>query len=87
MPNDHGNQGNQTMTTYKLQSSPGLYAPGLVNWCKNGYAFEEDRDTLVNVLWETYSHALPKTIIHALLNGDIPVKVEDEAVLIEVPDA
>jgi len=68
--------------TYRLGSSPAIYAPGIVAWAINGYAFKRDRANMVRVLTDGWK--LPKDAAKALLSKSVPYKVEDETVVFEV---
>jgi hypothetical protein len=67
------------MTTYKLGSSPAVYAPGLVRWAMSGYWNEPDRAQLRNVIASTWS--IPDDAAGKLLNKDVTFIVEDETVV------
>lgn len=72
------------MNALHLQSSPIVYAPGIVRWAMNGYHFEDDRDMLLRVLVDTWSVAeATRPIIHRVLLGELPFRIEGETVVIE----
>jgi len=57
------------MTTYRLGSSAMVHTPGIVAWGINGYHFEDDRESILNVFtsgWPT----VPKEAFEFLLSGD-----------------
>ena len=67
-------------TTYRLQSSPLVHAPGIVRWAQNGYAFDADRPFLRKLIAETW-RGVPADAAHALLSGEAPFEVQDESVV------
>ncbi|SFQ70099.1 hypothetical protein SAMN05421853_1273 [Roseivivax halotolerans] len=73
------------MAEYRLGSSPAVRTPGLVAWAINGYAFEDDRPTLLHIIKTAWPH-LPDDAIHQLLSGAVPYTVEDETVIFSVED-
>ena len=68
-------------TRYRLQSSGFVFAPGLVAWAINGYAFKRDRPNLEKVIGETWG--LPLPAVRALLSKAVPFTVEAETVIFE----
>lgn len=66
--------------TYRLQSSPMVYSPGILAWAMNAYHFPKDRPQILKVMTETYA-GVPEDKMDALLMGHIPYTVEDEAVV------
>lgn len=66
--------------TYRLQSSPMVYTPGILAWAMNGYYFPEDRPMILKIMTETYA-GVPEDRMDALLKGDIPYTIEDETVV------
>lgn len=70
-------------TTYRLGSSPLAYAPGFVAWGIEGYAFEDDRETLLNIFraWP----GVPDDALHALLMGEVPFEIDGETVVFTYP--
>lgn len=72
------------MATYRLGSSEFAYAPGLIAWAINGYAFEKDRPQLRRVIAESWG--IPGDIVHKLLSKEISYKIEDEKVVFSVED-
>lgn len=73
------------MTTYRLQSSSMVHTPGIIAWAINGYAFQSDRQTILNTISQTYS-AVPITALEQLLSKAIPYTVEDETIVFAVED-
>lgn len=74
------------MTVFRLGSSPAVYAPGLVKWAINGYAFEKDREVLSDIITETWA-GVTKEAAHALLTKQVPFTVEDEVVVFTVEES
>ncbi|MFT9091573.1 MAG: hypothetical protein ABF479_11315 [Gluconacetobacter sp.] len=72
-------------TKYRLGSSEAVYSPGIIRWAVNGYAFEDDREKLLNVITATWS-SIPRETAHKLLSGEIPYTVEGESVVFETTD-
>lgn len=68
------------MTQYHLGSSPVLYAPGIIAWAVNYYAFEEDRPHLAMIMASTYLQVAPLAL-QALLIGAVPYTVEEDGVI------
>lgn len=66
--------------TYRLGSSEMVYAPGMIAWAINGYAFEHDRKVLLSLVSETWG--LPEETAHRLLSREITYTVEGEAVVL-----
>jgi hypothetical protein len=71
------------MKTYRLGSSGLVYAPGVVAWAINGYAFKRDRKSMRDVIAKTWS--VPNDAADALLSKKVPYTIDDEAVVFEVP--
>ncbi len=42
------------MTTYRLNSSQFVHSPGVIAWAINGYAFEQDRATILGIIGDTF---------------------------------
>lgn len=68
-------------TTYRLNSAAFVYAPGLIAWAINGYAFKRDRKVMVKIIADTWR--LPDAAADALLSKRAPFRVEDETVIFE----
>lgn len=66
------------MDTYRLTSSPLIYAPGILAWAINGYKFPRDRANMLNVVRQTWN--LSEECAEALLSGNISYRIEDDAV-------
>lgn len=73
------------MTTYTLQSSPALYTPGLFAWAINGCHFEDDRDTILNVMCTTFPDVPRVALSHILIDAH-PYSVDGETVTFTVED-
>ena len=71
------------MTTYRLASSGMVHTPGIIAWAINGYAFETDRQQLLETICATYP-ALPTDAVHKLLIKAVPFTVEAETVVFSV---
>lgn len=69
------------MQTYRLGSSPMFYAPGMIAWAKNGYAFKRDRKVMLEVVTKGWN--IPEDAAKALLSGAAPYKIEGEVVVFE----
>ena len=70
------------MKTYRLASSPMISAPGMVRWAINGARFENDRDTMANVIAKGWG--LPLKAALALVTCAVPYKIEGETVTFSV---
>ena len=63
---------------FVLSSSPLIHTPGMIRWGINGYAFEDDRPAILNVFtsgWPT----VPAAAFKAILAGQLPVTIDDDA--------
>lgn len=69
------------MQTYRLGSSPMIYAPGVIAWAKNGYGFNDARKSMIDVVIAGWP--IPEDAAKALLSGDAPYKIEGETVVFE----
>jgi hypothetical protein len=67
------------MQTYKLASAAWIHAPGTIAWAINGYAFEDDRPTLLKILMDGWN--IPEEAAKALLSKAVPYTVEGETVV------
>lgn len=65
--------------TYRLGSNGVFYAPGIVAWAINGYAFKRDRDAMVNVIVAGWH--IPEAAAHALLSKAVPYEIDGEVVV------
>ncbi len=65
--------------TYRLGSASMIYAPGVVAWAINGYAFKKDRKAMVNVI--TSGWDIPVGAAEALLSKKASYTVEKETVV------
>lgn len=66
----------KTTTTYALGSNGLVYAPGVVRWAINGYAWPKDRKHVTNVLIAGWS--LPKHAAVALLSRKAEFRLEGD---------
>lgn len=64
---------------YRLNSSPAVYAPGILAWAQNGYAFPRDRAVMLNVMMSAWP-GVPEWVMKDLLAKKIPYRVVDETV-------
>lgn len=69
------------MKTYRLQSSPVVYAPGIIVWARSGYFHEPDQAMLRGVIVKTWS-GIPEDVVGQVLSGTLPYTVEGETVVI-----
>ena len=69
------------MSTYRLVSSPLIYAPGIVAWAINGYKFPKDRKAVSNVIQQTWN--LTANCANALLSGAVSHRVDGDVVVFE----
>ena len=67
------------MTTYRLGSSPMCHTPGIIAWAQNGYAFEDDRPQLLNIVCGMFPD-IPPDHIDRLLTKQVPHTVDGETV-------
>ena len=68
-----------TPTKYRLGSSGLVYAPGIVAYAVNGFAFKSDRAKLVKLIADCWS--IPAHAATALLSKSAPYEIENEAVV------
>ena len=68
-----------TDRTYRLGSSPMVYAPGITVWARSGYLFPKDRPQMVKIISETWS--IPQDAAHDLLSGSAPYTIDGETVV------
>lgn len=66
------------MKVYNLGSSPMFYAPGIVAWAINGYAFKRDRKVMVKVIADGWN--IPRDAAVALLSKKVPYEIKGEVV-------
>lgn len=62
--------------TYRIQSSPLLYMPGIMNWAINGYKFDKDRAAIRRVLTDGCN--MTQECADALLSERVPFVVVGE---------
>ncbi len=75
------------MLRLTLESSSFASTPGLLRWAMNGYKFKKDRKVLRRVFVEGFPHPhFTHKVVHRLLSGKLPHKIEGESVIIELPD-
>lgn len=70
------------MKTYRLGSSPAIYAPGMVKWAINGAHFAKDRAQMVRVIAQGWN--LPDDAARALVTKAVPYTIDDDAVVFSV---
>lgn len=73
------------MAEYRLGSSPAIHTPGIIAWAINGYAFEDDRPTLLNIVTTSFP-SVPASAFEQLLSKAVPYSVEGETVIFAVKD-
>lgn len=73
------------MPTYRLGSSTLVHAPGLIAWAINAYAFPRDRAAILRVVIDTWP-GLPDETARLLLSGDLAHRVENDTIVIDVPE-
>lgn len=71
------------MTTYTLGSNEMMFAPGVIAWAINGYAFESDRPALLIVVLATWK--IPEEAAKALLSKQTPYLVRADRVEFSYP--
>lgn len=64
---------------YRLGSSALIYAPGVVAWAINGYAFPRDQTHMVTVMRVGWN--LPEDVAVAVLSKAVPYTVEGDVVV------
>lgn len=69
---------NTAPQTYRLGSNAFVYAPGLIKWAINGYAWKSDQPQMIAVV---ASWGVPEAAAKALLSKQAPYTVEDEVVV------
>lgn len=69
------------MTEYRLGSNPLFYAPGIIAWAINGYAFKRDRKVMLRIVTEGWN--IPKDVAVKLLSKKIDYTVDGETVVFE----
>lgn len=67
--------------TYRLGSNDMVHAPGVLKWAITGYKTKKDRKKMIDVMrsWPT---EISHEEWHMILTGQIPHKVENDAVVI-----
>jgi hypothetical protein len=65
--------------TYRLGSSPLVFAPGFVGWAINGYRSKKDRPTFEAMISDGWE--IPISPARALLSGAAPFTVEGDVVV------
>lgn len=66
-------------TTYRLGSSPMLYAPGFIAWAINGAKFKRDRKRMAEIVSDGWS--LPISAATALVTEKVPHTIEGDVVV------
>lgn len=72
-------------TEYRLGSSSLVHTPGLIAWAINGFHFEEDRETLLNIIAGTFP-TVPRAALEQVLLRKADYRVEGETVILMVED-
>jgi hypothetical protein len=67
------------MTTYRIGSSPLVYAPGFIRWAINGAKFPRDRKQMVKIVADSWG--IPKAAATALVTEKVPFALEGETVV------
>lgn len=70
------------MKTYRLGSSPAIYAPGMVAWAINGAAFKKDRPTMVRVIAQGWN--ISEDVARQLVTKRVAYIIENDAVVFTV---
>lgn len=70
------------MKTYRLGSTPAIYAPGIVRWAINGAHFKKDRPQMARVIAQGWN--LPEDAALALVTKQVPYTIENDAVVFSV---
>ncbi len=73
------------MATYRLLSTDMVHTPGIIAWAINGYAFDRDRQNMVQVIASTFP-TVPAPAIEKLLSKAVPHAIEADAVVFTVED-
>ena len=68
------------MTTYRLASAPMLYAPGMIAWAQNGYAFKNDQPVILNVIQSAWP-TVPEHALKDLLAKRVPHKIVEPEIV------
>lgn len=68
------------MTTYRLGSSPAIMTPGFIAWAINGYAFEDDREQLLDTVSGGWP-SIPREALDQLLSKKVPYQIDGETVV------
>ena len=69
--------------TYRLSSNPLVYTPGILVWWQ-GMA-QDNMDQAMHQFGSAFP-AVPEAVREDVLTGALPVEVEDESVIIAVPE-
>jgi len=73
----------QTMTTYKLQSTPMIHAPGLIRYAQAVYSGGQKK--LARQIINSW-HGLPPGLVERILSKRVEVAIDGDACLITAPD-
>lgn len=65
--------------TYRLGSCPSVYAPGVIRWAINGYAFKRDQKIMLKFVMTGWN--IPEAAATALLSKAVPYTVDDDVVV------
>lgn len=67
------------MQTYRLLSSPNIYAPGVIAWAINGAAFEQDRPAMIRVICQGWN--VPVDAARKLITKQVAFTLEGDTVV------
>jgi len=71
--------------TFHLHSTGLIHTPGILAWAINGYKFKKDRKRIMDVFKAGFEgQGMSEEVMHKLLAGEIPFKVEGSTVVLEV---
>lgn len=73
------------MKEYRLGSSPAVNTPGVIAWAINGYAFEQDRFQILNLIKSIFP-TLSTKAVEQLLSEEVPYTIEGETVVFSVEE-
>lgn len=65
---------------YRLASAGMIFAPGVIAWAINGYAFKRDQPQMIAIITQGWN-GVPEAAARALLSKAVPYTVEDETVV------
>lgn len=73
------------MPTYKLGSSPAIYAPGLVAWAINAYKHPKDKSVVRRIIVETWP-GFPEAEACLVLKAKRAYTIDGDTVIVTTPD-